>query len=97
MSVKRIKYSPAEKAKIALEAIKGELTMAQIISKYCVHATQVNVWKKKALAALPDAFSNKNKQINTMHEAQLAELYEKIGRLNIENDFLKKKTDMFCG
>ncbi|PIZ03728.1 MAG: hypothetical protein COY58_07790 [Gammaproteobacteria bacterium CG_4_10_14_0_8_um_filter_38_16] len=51
MSVKRRKYSPAEKAKIALEAIKGELTMAQIIAKYGVHATQVSVWKKKVLTS----------------------------------------------
>jgi transposase len=97
MSVKRKKYTPTEKAKIALEAIKGELTMAQIVSKYAVHATQVKEWKKKALNVLPDAFSNKNKQVATAHETELSELYEKIGRLNIENDFLKKKSDLFRG
>lgn len=52
MSVKRRKYAPSEKAKIALAAIKGELTMAQIITKYAVHATQVKQWKKKALSPL---------------------------------------------
>jgi hypothetical protein len=47
-----------------------------------VHATQVNAWKKQALAYLPDAFSDHNKQ-----ETQMGELYEQIGRLKVENDF----------
>lgn len=97
MSVKRKKYSPAEKAKIALEALKGELTMSQIISKYSVQAGQVNNWKKQAMAYLPDAFTDKSKQEATAYEAQLAELYEQIGRLKVENDFLKKKSEMFHG
>lgn len=78
MNDKRNKYSPSEKAKIALEAIKSELTMAQITSKYRIHATQVNAWKKQALAYLPDVFSDKKKQETTTHEAQLAELYEQM-------------------
>lgn len=95
MNNKRKKYSPAEKAKIALDAIKSELTIAQIITKYGTHATQVNAWKKQVLAYLPDAFSDKNKQETTSYETQLAELYEQIGRLKVENDFLKKKCEMF--
>ncbi len=97
MSDKRKKYTPAEKAKIALEAIKGELTLAQITAKYGVHSTQVNTWKKQALAHLPDVFSDKIKQESTSYETQLAELYEQIGRLKVENDFLKKKCDVFRG
>ena len=97
MSKKRTRYTPAEKAKIALEAIKGELTLAQISSKYGVHGTQINQWKKQALALLPDIFSHKKKQIVTEHETQLAELYEQIGRLKVENDFLKKKSEVFNG
>lgn len=96
MREKRNKYTPTERAKIALEAIKGELTIAQISSKYGAHATQINTWKKQALALLPDIFSDKKKQIITDHDAQLAELYEQIGRLKVENDFLKKKSKMFC-
>ena len=57
MSTKRKKYSPSEKAKIALEAIKAELTIAQIASKYSAHPTQINVWKKQALACLLNVFS----------------------------------------
>ena len=97
MSEKRTKYTPAEKAKIALEAIKGELTIAQISSKYGVHATQINSWKKQLLAYLPDAFSEKSKQEAITHNTEMAELYEQIGRLKVENDFLKKKSEVFRG
>jgi len=97
MSEKRKKYTPAEKAKIALEAIKGELTLAQISSKYGVHATQINAWKKQLLAHLPDVFSEKNKQEKIAHNDEVAELYEQIGRLKVENDFLKKKSEVFRG
>lgn len=97
MSEKRKRYTPAEKCKIALEAIKGEQTLAQITSKYGVHATQVNTWKKQALAYLPDAFSDKSSEAVTDHEKSLAELYEQIGRLKVENDFFKKKSEMFHG
>jgi transposase len=97
MNEQRKKYTPAEKAKIALEAIKGELTLAQISSKYGVHATQVKLWKNQLLAHLPDAFSEKNKQEKIAHHHAVAELYEQIGRLKVENDFLKKKFEVFCG
>jgi transposase len=97
MSEKRKKYTPAEKAKIALEAIKSELTLAQITAKYGIHATQVNTWKKQALTYLPDAFSDTSKQETTTYETQLAALYEQIGRLKVENDFLKKKSEVFHG
>jgi len=87
MSTKRKRYSPTEKARIALEAIKGEQTMAQIITQY---ATQVSAWKKQALNGLPDVFTDKSKQDIAAYEAQLTGLYEQIGRLKVENDFLKK-------
>ncbi len=97
MSKKRKSYTAAEKAKIALEAIKGELTLAKISSQYGAHATQINLWKKQVLAQLPDVFSNRSKQVATDHDTQLGELYEQIGRLKVENDFLKKKSEVFNG
>jgi transposase len=97
MSVKRKNYTSAEKAKIALEAIKSEQTLAQISSKYGVHATQINAWKKQALSLLPDIFSDKKKKELTEHATEQAELYEQIGRLKVENDFLKKKCEVFRG
>jgi transposase len=96
MSQKR-KFSAAEKYKIALEAIKGELTQAQITSKYQVHPTQITKWRKQALDYLQAAFSNKL-QVSALvndYEGKLAELYQQIGQLKVENDFLKKKCDLF--
>lgn len=97
MTVNRKKYTPAEKSKIALEAIKGELTLGQLTAKYSVHATQINAWKKQALALLPDIFSDKKKQHCTNTDLQISSLYEQIGRLKVENDYLKKKSEMFNG
>lgn len=95
MSTKRRRYTPGEKAKIALEAIKGELTMAQILAKYSVAATQVCIWKKQLLENAPNAFSGKEKQVENDHAIELASLYEEIGRLKVENGFLKKKFELF--
>ena len=97
MNGRRKKHSASEKARIALEAIKSELTPAQITSKYGIHASQVSTWKKQALSYLPEAFSDKGKQESARYETQLAGLYEQIGRLKVENDFLKKKCDVFRG
>ena len=88
MSDQRKKYTPAEKAKIALDAVKGELTRAQISFKYEVHPNQINAWKKQLLAYLPDAFNDKTKQQTLTHNLEVADLYEQIGRLKVENDFL---------
>ena len=71
------------------------MTMAQISAKYSVHATQINAWKKQLLAYLPEAFSGKKKQETANHEVQVAGLFEQIGRLKTENDFLKKKSELF--
>lgn len=91
MSTKRKSYLPAEKAKIVVEAIKGELTLAEISSRYDVHATQINHWKRYVLENLPGLFVDKAKQLQVDYESQLAELYQQIGQLKVENDFLKKK------
>lgn len=91
------KFSSAEKYKIALEAIKGELTQSQITAKYRVHATQISKWRKQALEYLQAAFSNKL-QISGLvedYESKLNELYRQVGQLKVENDFLKKKCDLF--
>lgn len=95
--VQKRKFSTAEKYKIALEAIKGELTQAQISSKYQVHGTQINKWRKQALEYLQAAFSNKL-QVSALtadYEEKLGDLYKQIGQLKVENDFLKKKCDLF--
>lgn len=91
------RYSASEKAKIALDAIRGDMTIAEIVAKYSVHATQISKWKKQALQHLPEAFGNGKKLDQAEHENLLAKLYEEIGRLKVENEFLKKKCDLFAG
>lgn len=79
------------KSKVALEAIRGELTIAEIASKYKVHPTQVSGWKKQAMGQVTDAFSGKKAGRKKLDDDSTVEgLYAKIGRLEIENDFLKK-------
>jgi len=90
MTSVRKKHTIQTKVKVAIEAIKGEKTGSQITSKYGVHLSQVNTWKKRALASIPDAFSkNKTKQTEEQ-QTLIDELYKQVGQLKVENDFLKK-------
>lgn len=74
MTIKRKKFTAAEKARIALEAIKAVLTIVQIRSCYDVHPTQISAWKKQALLYLPDAFGDRASRYKESHEQELAEL-----------------------
>jgi transposase len=95
MSKKAKQYSAEEKAKIALEAIKGEMTMSQISSKYGVHATQISNWKKQALANMIGGFKSLTKSDAPDQEHLIKSLYEQIGQLTVERDWLKKKSVLF--
>lgn len=95
MSGIRKKHSQQTKIKVALEAIKGLKTTAEITSKYSVHASQVNTWKKKALEAIPDAFSSSRRRSEDNQHVLIDELYKQIGQLTVERDWLKKNTDIF--
>jgi transposase len=89
---KRRRFSAAFKAEVALEAIKGERTINEIASARQVHPNQVTGWKKQALSGLAEVFSE-GRSRKSDEEARLAErLYEQIGRLKVELDWLKKKT-----
>jgi len=88
-------FSPQEKAAVALEAIKGELSISQIASKYEVHPTQVGVWKSQALKSLPDLFSDKRKRENFDKEKIMDELYKTIGKRDMDIAWLKKKIEPF--
>jgi len=83
-------YSAEEKAKIVIEAIKGELTIAQITSKYGVHATQINNWKKQGVELLIQGFKSSGKSADTGEQDLIRRLYEQIGQLSVERDWLKK-------
>jgi len=66
------------KVKVALEAIKGEKTTSEITSKYSIHTTQVNTWKKQALEQIPNAFSRKRKKQKEDQQKLVDELYRQI-------------------
>ncbi len=93
MTIKK-NHPPALKVKIALEALKGAETTGQLASKFSVHPIQIGVWKKKAIEAVENIFSQKDKKTEEEKQDLTKELYTKIGRLEVENDFLKKKVGM---
>ena len=80
------------KAKVALEAIKGEKTMAQISSEYGVHANQIRQWRQRLLEEMPGVFSDRRQKKEKQNEEMTAELYRQIGQLKVELDWLKKKS-----
>ena len=88
------KFDGAFKAKVALEAIKGEKTVAQIASEYGVHANQIGQWKKRLLEELPGLFSDRRKREEKEGAAETDELYRQIGQLKVELDWLKKKSQI---
>ena len=93
MTISRKKHSTQTKIKVALEALKGEKTTAELTAKYSIHATQINQWKKAVLAILPEAFSTRRKRQEEDQQALIDELYKQIGQLKVENDFLKKNCE----
>jgi putative transposase len=86
------KYSSDFKAKVALEAIKGLKTLNEISSAYGVHITQITQWKKQVLDELPQIFARPESEHAKNEEALIASLYQQIGQLKVELDFLKKKS-----
>ena len=93
----RKKYDADLKAKIALEAVKGDKTIREISSEYGVHPNQIMKWKKQLLEELPSIFSDK--KVNTEKERGdlEAELYRQIGQLKVELEWLKKKSILLSG
>ena len=94
MARKRRNFNAPFKAKVALEAIKGHRTIHEIAAKHKLHATQINLWKKQLLEGAELVFENggskKSKQANP-DEPRADELYEQIGRLKVQLEWLKKK------
>ena len=88
----RKNHDSAFKAKVALEAIKGERTMAQISSEYGVHVNQIRQWRQKLLEEMPGVFSDRRQKKDKQNEEMTSELYRQIGQLKVELDWLKKKS-----
>lgn len=86
---KRRNHSPAFKAKVALAALKGEKTIAELSAQFDVHANQIQDWKKQLLDGAQDVFGGH--AVETQHvEREVEKLHAKVGQLTMENDFLSK-------
>jgi len=90
MTGKRKRYASEFKAKVALEAIRGELTLAQLAAKHGVHQTMIASWKRQAVAGLAGVFSGKAAGGDAVGAGEVEKLHAKIGQLVVERDFLSK-------
>ena len=92
---KRKSHTAAFKAQVALAAIKGDKTINEVAAQFGVHPTLIHDWKKKLLAGAAAVFEGTAKMTTTVADTQQAELFEQIGRLKVELDWVKKKAAAF--
>ena len=92
MTSRRKRYSAEFKAKVALEALRGELTTAQLATRHGIHPTMVGEWKKQAMDGLTAVFAERSvaQEAAKSSEAEIEKLHAKIGQLVVERDFLAK-------
>lgn len=89
----RRRFSGEFKAKVALEAIQGQQTVAELASKYELHPTQIAAWKREAIEKLAQVFGEKSSEREKSRDGEIARLHAKIGQLVVERDFLAKAFD----
>ena len=94
---KRKRYSAEFKAKVALEAIREELTTAELAKKYDVHPTMINGWKKTAIESMATAFRRKVEETPPISQKDVENLHAKIGQLVVERDFLSEASSLILG
>ena len=88
---KRRQHSPDFKAKVALEAVKGEETVSELASRFGVHPTMIHQWKRALLEGASGVFERGGRRKPEIDEDQVKELHAKIGELAVANDFLSRK------
>lgn len=91
---KRKQYSAEFKAKVALEAVRGEKTVSELASQYEIHPTMINNWKRQLLEGASGVFEKGTEasQADESQQGQIDELYRQIGQLKVERDFLASKS-----
>ena len=94
MKQTRKKHSPAFKAKVALAAIQGEETIAQLASRFEVHPSRIHAWKRALVADAPGLFGTEPNSQEKVKDAQIDQLYRHIGQLKVERDFLAEKSGL---
>jgi transposase-like protein len=87
----RKKFDAAIRARVALEALRGEKTLAQLSSEYGVHATQISQWKQDLIRRSAELFAKPDNSLTRQHEETTDKLHRAIGELTMENNWLKKK------
>ena len=95
--MKRRQHNPEFKARVALEAVKGERTVAELASRYGVHPTMINQWKKLLVEGAADVFERGRRKEPAVDETMVKELHAKIGELAVANDFLSRKLKPWTG
>jgi len=90
MKTTRKRYSADVKAKVALEAIRGDLTLVELAAKHGTHHTMIASWKKQAIEGMAATFSGTADLARASSEAEVEKLHAKIGQLVVERDFLTK-------
>lgn len=90
MKKTRKRYSAEFKAKVALEAIRGDLTLAELAAKHGIHHTMIAAWKRQAVEGMAETFSGSSDAAKAASEAEVEKLHAKIGQLVVERDFLAK-------
>ncbi len=95
MTKKRRRFSSEFKFRVALEATKGQQTLSELASKHSVHPNQISQWKRQLLEGGADVFNQNGNKEQREQQAVQIELYEQIGRLKMELEWVKKKSALF--
>ena len=90
MKTTRKRYSAEFKAKVAMDAIRGELTLAELAAKHGIHHMMIGAWKRQAMEGMASLFDGGDQTAKAASEAEIEKLHAKIGQLLVERDFLAK-------